>query len=171
MALKFEVPAQPLRDFGLAMKIGPITAIQVNSPAATADIKVGDVIESVDGKPAGESGGWTPDSLPDLMRQAAEQNREVESVVLRSTTSDVDPEKVTVKITPRTPTMYYSGVTLGTPQGVRRWELRISVTNEVQAITADGPASKTNIKAGDKIVKSKDRISERQKRRNGKAAT
>ena len=95
--LKFEVAPHAMRDFGLAMKPGPITAIQTGSPADAAGLKVGDVIATVDGKPAGEAGGWTPDSLPDVMRRAAVEKREVEIVVERGAA----PERVTVKVTPR----------------------------------------------------------------------
>ena len=91
--LKFEVAPHAMRDFGLAMKPGPITAIQTGSPADVAGLKVGDVIATVDGKPAGEAGGWTPDSLPDVMRRAAVEKREVEIGVERGRR----PNAVTVR--------------------------------------------------------------------------
>ena len=70
------------------MTMGPITAIQVGSPAAAAGLKVGDTIVAVDGHSlaaaeAGES-GWTPDTLPELMRQAAVAGKTVELTVLRT---------------------------------------------------------------------------------------
>ncbi len=153
VTLKFEVPAHTLREFGLAMKIEPITAVQVNSPASVAGLKVGDVIETVDGKAAGESGGWTPDSLPDLMRQAAEQKREVELVVLRSAASTAAPERVTVRVAPRVPTMYYSGATIGAPQGVEALGIAYRVSNEVQSVAPGGSAAQAGIKPGDVVVK------------------
>ena len=124
--LTFEVQPYPLHDFGLAMKIGPITAIQANSPAANAGLKVGDVIETVDGKSAGEEGGWTPVTLPDQMREAAEQHREVELVVLRSPKEGAEPERVTVRITPRLPNMYYSALRPAHRRAASRSESRIS---------------------------------------------
>ena len=141
-----------MRDFGLVMKMGPISAVQVDSPAAAAGLQVGDVIETVDGKPAGEAGGWTPDTLPDLMRQAAEEKREVEFVVSRSTKdggfagachAESDAARA-------------DDVLLGRSAGgaARRRGLGIAyrVTNEVQSVVPGGPAAAAGIKAGDKIT-------------------
>jgi regulator of sigma E protease len=153
--LTFEVPPKPLRDFGLVMKIGPITAVQINSPGVAAGLKAGDIIESVDGKNAGDPGGWTPDTFPDLMRQAAQQKRDVELVVLRSAKGDAAPERVTLRVTPRTPRVYYSGVPFGAPQGVEELGIAYAVTNEVRAVSPDGPASRTNIQPGDTIIQAK----------------
>jgi regulator of sigma E protease len=153
--LRFEVPARKLRDLGLVMKMGPVSAIQADSPAAAAGIEVSDVIDSVDGKPAGEVGGWTPDSLPDLMRQAAVQQREVELVVLRTAKGSSEPQRVTLKITPRVPTMYYTDVPLAAPQGVEALGIAYRVTNEVQSVVAGGPAAAANVKSGDRILKAK----------------
>jgi regulator of sigma E protease len=156
--LKFEVPPHVLRNFGLVMKIGPITAVQANSPAAAAGVKSGDVIESVDGKQSDEAGGWTPESLPELMRQAAAENREVQLIVMRSSKGEATPERVTVKVAPRTPTMFNSfnsGVPLGLPQGVEALGIAFHVTNEVAGIVDGGPAEKTGIQPGDKIIAAK----------------
>ena len=77
--LTFEVPAQPLRQFGLVMKMGPITAVQDDSPADNAGLKAGDVIETVDGKPIGDGGdareAGMPMTLPDYLRRAATRRR------------------------------------------------------------------------------------------------
>jgi regulator of sigma E protease len=153
--IRFEVPPRKLRDFGLVMKMGPISAVQAGSPAVAAGFQVGDVIESVDGKPAGEPGGWTPDSLPDLMRQAAEEKREVEFTVQQAPKDSGTPEPVALKMTPRVPTMYYSGVSLAAPDGVEALGLAYRVTNEVQSVVAGGPAVTGGIKAGDKILSAK----------------
>jgi regulator of sigma E protease len=150
--LRFEVPPRKLRDFGLVMKMGPISAVQTGSPAVAAGFQVGDVIESVDGKPAGEPGDWTPDSIADLMRQAAEEKREIEFAVQRTPKAGGAAETVTLKVAPRVPTMYYSGVSLGAPEGVEALGIAYRVTNEVQSVAAGGPAAAAEIKAGDKIL-------------------
>jgi regulator of sigma E protease len=153
MQLTFEVPPRRLRDLGLVMKMRPISAIQVGSPAATAGLKVGDVIDLVDGHSAGEVGGWTPTTLPELLRQAAEQQREVELVVLRGSKGDASPERVTMRIKPRVPRMYYSGASPGTPQGVEALGIAYQITNEVQAVAPEGPAARSGIKPGDRVEK------------------
>jgi regulator of sigma E protease len=149
--LTFEVPSQPLKDFGLVMKIGPITAVQANTPGDAAGLLAGDVIETVDGKPAGDD-SWTPDTLPDLMRQAAEQKRTVDIGVSRAAKNGTDRESVNVKVTPRVPTMYYTAVPLGSPQGIEALGIAYQITNQVQAVAASGPAANSGIKAGDKIT-------------------
>src|SRR5262249_28255466 len=53
--MTFEVPPQPVVGFGMVMAVGPITAIQANSPAADAGLKVGDTIVAVDGQSLDEA--------------------------------------------------------------------------------------------------------------------
>ena len=48
------VPPNPMRQLGLVMTMGQITAVQAGSPAAAAGIKPGDQIDKVDGRPAGD---------------------------------------------------------------------------------------------------------------------
>src|SRR5207253_1419741 len=45
---------KPMREFGLAMKIGPIVAVQAGSPAAKAGLQVDDRIVEIDGKSVGD---------------------------------------------------------------------------------------------------------------------
>ncbi|HVT27370.1 MAG TPA: site-2 protease family protein, partial [Lacipirellulaceae bacterium] len=149
--LTFEVPAAHLRDFGLVMKIGPITAIRLHSPAEAAGLKVGDRIETVDGKPAG-AGNWTPDTLPDLLRQAATEHREVELGVERVKDQSGEGKLVHVRVTPRLPTMYYTDLPLGMPQGAEALGIAYDVTNEVQAVVSGGPAADSGIKPGDRLA-------------------
>ena len=153
--LTFEVAAEPLHDFGLVMKMGPITAVQQGSPAAAAGLKAGDRIETVDGKRAGEAEGWTPDTLPDLMRVAAEQNRTVELGISRGGKGDEGGALEKISITPRVPTMYYSVIALGAPQGVEALGIAYRVKNEVQAVNPAGPAANSGIKPGDTLAAAK----------------
>ncbi len=84
--LTFEVPARPMRSLGLVMNMGPITAVQADSPAAAAGLKAGDVITAVDGQSlsaAKSADDWQPDTLPQRMQQAAAAGKSVALTVLR----------------------------------------------------------------------------------------
>jgi regulator of sigma E protease len=157
--LTFDVPAQRLRDFGLSMRMGPIEAIQEDSPAESAGFRVGDVIDMVDGQKAGadEQGNltWTPDRLPDLLREAAVAEREVEITVSRRLKSGDDSEAVTLRVTPRVPQMFYSTIPPGAPQGSEALGIAYRIENEVQVVLPNGPAADTNLTAGDKITAAK----------------
>lgn len=155
--LTFEVPPYEFRDFGFSTKIGPIVAIQADSPAAAAGLKLGDVIESIDGQPAGQQGGWTPSTLPDLMRQAAQQNREVEIVVTRSGSHEKnekssEPERATIRVKPRVPRVIYSGLDPNHTCGAEALGIAYRATNEIDSIAPGGPAERAQLLPGDKIA-------------------
>ena len=58
------VAPNPMRELGLVMKMGEITAVQDGSPAAAAGIKPGDRITQIDGGPVGD-----PMRLPDRLNR------------------------------------------------------------------------------------------------------
>ena len=60
------VPKSPMKQFGLIMEMGPISAIQTHSPAAKAEIQAGDLLKTVDGKPVAD-----PMRLPDELHKRA----------------------------------------------------------------------------------------------------
>jgi regulator of sigma E protease len=157
--LTFEVPAHGLRDFGLSMKMGPIEAIQKNSPAEAAGLAVGDVIELIDGQPAGADANgvvtWTPVRLPDYLRQAAVDGREVEITVSRQQKSGAEAEKVSFRIMPRVPESFYSAIPPGAPQGSEALGVAYRIENEIQSVLPDGPAADSDLAAGDKITAAK----------------
>jgi regulator of sigma E protease len=156
LELTFEVPAQQLRDLGLSMKMGPIVAIQEGSPAEAAGLAVGDVIEAVDGRVAGadEQGNvtWTPVRLPDYLREAAVDGRDVEMTVLRPSKTGGASESISLRVTPRTPEMFYTVVPPGAPQGSEALGIAYRIENEIQSVLPNGPAAKSGLIAGDKIA-------------------
>ncbi|HLA84694.1 MAG TPA: PDZ domain-containing protein, partial [Thermoguttaceae bacterium] len=52
--LLIHVVPRPMRDLGLVMEMGPVTAIQKGSPAALAGLKPGDRLTALDGSPVGD---------------------------------------------------------------------------------------------------------------------
>ena len=60
------MPPRPMRTLGLVMKMGKITAVQADSPAAAADMRAGDFITAIDGQPPAD-----PMRLPDELRRRA----------------------------------------------------------------------------------------------------
>jgi len=154
--LSFEVPSLPLRDFGLVMKIGPITSVRVDSPAAKAGIVEGDVIETVDGKPITQGGsgdeGWNPVTLPDYLRQAAVSGREVELTVERSARGESSGEPQTIRVTPVVPTELHSDIPAGAPMGADAIGIAYRIENEVQAIVTGTPAAESGIAVGETLT-------------------
>ena len=55
-----------MKQFGLVMEMGPIAAVQADSPAAKAGIQAGDLLKTVDGKPVAD-----PMKLPDELHKRA----------------------------------------------------------------------------------------------------
>jgi regulator of sigma E protease len=167
--LTFEVPQQPMREFGVVMTMGPITALQVDSPAKRAGMKVGDLIVSVDGKPtphgsptAGSAPalfrsdtGIDPIMLPDYLQKAAMEGREVEFVVRRGATNKAEGEQLTFRVTPIVATTIQSEVPLESPVAADSVGLAYRVGNEVQAVDASGPASAAGVAVGDRVLSAK----------------
>src|SRR5262249_5931285 len=83
----FEVQPQPLHRFEFTMHMGPIKAVQDDSPAAKAGLMAGDVIKLVDGRKPDEGSSpaekWTPQTLPDYLSAAAKEGRQVQITVER----------------------------------------------------------------------------------------
>jgi regulator of sigma E protease len=173
----FEVPVQNWRSCGLVMKMGPITAVQTGSPAAVTGLKADDIIVAVDrqllssgdiGKPA-----WTPDNLPEVMRQAALAGKSVTLTVLRAHSSaesgtaasdnraaspdDKDRQRLDITVTPRVPDQFYSAVPPieRAPMVAPALGITYRIENEVLAVVPGGPAASTGIEGGDHIVAAK----------------
>ncbi len=155
--LMFEVAPQSLRDLGLVMKMGPITALQEDSPAEKAGIKPGDRIESVNGKVVADtyenSDSWTPLTLPAYLQNAAIEGREVEFVIRRGADGERPGEQLTFTIMP----VVSSDIEfpLGSPMASDSVGLAYRVENEVHAVVPSGAAEAAGIQAGDLITSAK----------------
>jgi regulator of sigma E protease len=158
--LTFEVPAQKLHRFNFSVKMGPITSVRVDSPAANAGIVAGDLIEQVDGKRLGEgpnpAESWDGETLSDYLRRAAVAGRDVELVLQRPPVNGEDRE-VKVRVKPQLPTMANLVIprSPGTPMAANEIGIAYRLQNEVASVSPNSPAAAAKIAAGDKLLQAK----------------
>jgi regulator of sigma E protease len=159
--LTFEVPTRTRRSFGLVMTMGPITAVQVGSPAAAAGLKVGDTIVAVDGHSVADADagktGYDPDALAERIRQIAAAGRTVELTISRPGAGDADAERSEIVATPRVPSEFYTALPPipGAPRVVPALGISYSIGNKIAAVVPGGPAASVGIEAGDTITAAK----------------
>ena len=150
---KLEVSVEPafVRELGVVLETGPVSAIRKGSPAETAGILVGDQIKSIDGEPVG-------DPLTLGQRLLDKVGKQVMIVVSRSSKENQREEKE-VTATPEQPLNFYplsaygqtnSGNVAAEPLGIAFNLLPI-----VAEVSPNGPAAKQDIKPGDKLVAAK----------------
>ncbi|MCH7728447.1 MAG: site-2 protease family protein [Planctomycetes bacterium] len=150
--LDIEVAPVRLMRLGVHMKIGCITAVQVNSPAE-GKLLPGDLIETVNGEPVGD-----PFTLGDRLRKLAGQE-----VVfgIRRNESESTQTIQSVKVTPRQPTILPEHRTAD-PIAIDEIGVAFRVLNWVVHVEPGSPAGVarntltgkvSGIKRGDKIVK------------------
>lgn len=153
------MPPQPLRHFGLVMKMGPITAVRADSPAAEAGLAAGDLIEAVDGQAIAEGrdsdNGWDPVTLPEYLRQAAIEEREVELRIRRPLRGETDDRLLTLRVVPIVPTVMHLEIPLGAPLADEAIGIAFRIENQVQAIRSGSPAAGSDIAPGDRITAAK----------------
>jgi regulator of sigma E protease len=142
---KVTVEPAPILNVGLTMKIGPITAIRADSPAATAGLKVGDRILRVDGQPVGDPLRW-----PAKVRHAAGQPVKL---LVGNNEQDAAAHEVTITPGPTT-TFEWPNFFFNFDQAVSIPELGIaySLENSVAEVEPGSPAEQAGIKPGDQLV-------------------
>jgi regulator of sigma E protease len=131
----------PVRQFGLIMAMGPIVALQQNSPAEKAGFKAGERIVAIDGQEPGD-----PMTLPDRLYRRAGQR-----VVVSVRHGDDPPRDVTV-VMPQPVDYEWPKIPIdNVPQAISGLGIAYRVLNRVEAVEPDSPAAKAGIKAGDAI--------------------
>jgi regulator of sigma E protease len=139
----------PMRDLGLVMKFGPITAVQPGSPAAEAGIKAGDEIVKVTGDGPDDVLSADPLFMPELLRRLA--GKSVNVSLMR------EGQQITLDVKLREPR--WSEEPTGTPDqnnnltdepmGAPALGIAYDVLNEIAAVS--GPAEAAGLKAGQTI--------------------
>ncbi len=133
-----EVAPRPMRTLGLAMEMGPITAVQQESPAAMAGLKPGDRLVAIDGKPVAD-----PLLLAEELRTRAGQSV---SLTIKREGSDEEETIENVELRPTTEMASLSqllnpSLIKGQPVVVPALGIANRVLNRVEAVDPDGPAA------------------------------
>ena len=133
------------REVGLWMDIEQIAAIQDDSPAARAGLKVGDKITSVNGVDVGKE--INPLHLAEHLEMFA--GKEVEIRVKRTVEGSPKLEEVTVKLTPDdTPAWIEYPFADGTPLGIPSIGVAYHLTSNVLKVLPDSPAAEAGVPEG-----------------------
>jgi regulator of sigma E protease len=133
------------REVGLWMDIEQIDAVQEDSPAAAAGLKVGDKITSVNGVDVGKD--INPLHLAEHLEMFA--GEEVEIRVKRTVEGSPKLEEVTVKLTPDdTPAWIEYPFSDGTPLGIPSIGVAYHLTSNVLKVLPNSPAAKAGVPEG-----------------------
>ncbi len=144
--IRIDLPAAPMRDLGLVMEMGKITAIQQESPAAAAGIRAGDRIVKIDGEPPGDPVQW-----PDRLRRRAETSPDVTLTVQREGAQ----EPVEIRVRLRRADWYETPLAVGIPMSAPALGIAYRVGNRVEGVRKDGPAAQADVQPGDVILAAK----------------
>ncbi len=140
--IEIDVPPTPMKTLGLVMKMGPVSAVQENSPAEQAGLEAGDMLVAIDGQPVGD-----PLTLPD--RLAAKAGQTVKLQIVRTHGDKL--ETIDKEVIPRQPDWFGepclpcpSGLPLGAPA----LGIAYRIENVVDSVEADSPAAAAELVGG-----------------------
>lgn len=141
--LTVALPPQPLLETGAIMKMGPIMAVQTGSPAAAAGFQIGDILQTIDGKPIDD-----PMRIDDALIERIGQ-RTVIGVQRGDQTTNLP-------VTPRAMTMLGNQTHItrrpDSPISAETLGVAYRVLDQISAITPDSPAAKAGLEPGDEIL-------------------
>jgi membrane-associated protease RseP (regulator of RpoE activity) len=147
---------RPMKHLGLVMEMGPVTAVQANSPALDK-LKPGDQIVAV-ALPGGDgetSGSFDPMTLPDDLRRMAESGGEIELSVRAFNKADgklLPAEPVTI---PLRRVEWLEGA-LGSendPVVATALGVAYAVSNKIGRVEPGSPAERAGLQPGDVVTK------------------
>jgi regulator of sigma E protease len=136
-----------MRDFGMVMSLGPITAVQKSSPATSAGLEVGDRIVSINGEPVGD-----PITLENRLRRMATAGKSASLKIERKV--DGKPETKTVDVSLQVPT-FTDGLMTISPLPLSPLGITCEVSPIVAAVKPGSPAAAGDLRAGDEVVSAK----------------
>ena len=130
---------QPMRYLGFTTEMGPIVAIQTDSPAEAAGFAAGDLLTKIDGHAI-------DDPLLVEANLVAKSGTSVEISVLR------DGKELNLDVVPRDLDMSGSVGRGGGPLAVESLGIAYEVTDRIAKVVAGGPADLVGLQPGDEIV-------------------
>ncbi len=151
------IAPNPREHTGLVMKMSPIDAIQVGSPAEAAGLQVGDRLLTIDEIPVGvgEDGklGIDPALIDFHLLDKARKAEAVILTILRpAATKGAADERLTLSIAPQEPLSLDEALSPKSAMAASTLGIAYYLTNEIDAVLPGTPASQTDLKAGERIV-------------------
>jgi len=143
-SLRVELPPQPVMELGMAMRLGPITAVQAGSPAETAGLQAGDLITHLDGQDVGN-----PMTLSDRLRGRA--GEQITLGIARPSESGI-PQTMQLTVTARAVDHPAPSIRAASPVAISELGVACNVAATVQSVETGGPADQAGIRPGDEIV-------------------
>ena len=137
--LTVRVPVSRRKLLGLVMEMGPVVAIQANSPAEQAGVQVNDRLLSIDGQPIGD-----PMTLADRLTARGSQADPVTLRVRRGT------EEINLKTQLR-PVTWLEEIGPTGRVAVPALGVAYEVLANLQDVEPDSPAARAGIRKGDVI--------------------
>ena len=149
-----DVQPNPFRRFGFGLTWGAITAIQQESPAVTAGLKVGDEILKVDGQPRGDLLVFN-----NQLTKSARSDQSVELTILR------DGQEQTITVQPVVPNVISNPPPFQVVP-VDALGIAIAYSNVIETIEPDTPAAESGLEVGDEIKSLEFLLTDEQKKEN-----
>jgi len=144
LRITVQVPAQPVRRLGLVLEMGSISAVQDNSPAAAAGLRPGDLIQRIDGSPAGD-----PMTLPERLGGRAGET------VTVSIQREGHEGLVEVRVTLRQTDRFNPPMDRDNALSLPALGVAYHVLNRVQETVQESPARQAGVQEGDVIVRAR----------------
>lgn len=137
--LTIVVAPKPMETLGVVMEMGEVTAIQADSPAAKAGLRVGDFIVKINGKE------------PHTSLRLLEGNPKAGDIVKVTVTRKGVKDPIDLHVVLREADWIETPLLPGSSVSVPSMGVAYRVLNRVRAVDEGGPASRAEIHAGDAI--------------------
>ena len=139
-----DLSARPYRRLGLALTIGPISAIQADSPAQQAGLEVGDQIVAVNGQEVTD-----PIAAPQLFLDSRDQDTSL--TVLRKSDGNED-QTLELNVRPIAPLENGAPRRPNSPVAIDSIGAVFDVYNTIAAVIPGSPAEDAEIQVGDELI-------------------
>lgn len=141
--VKVTLPPVPVKSLGMGFAIGPVTAIQHGSLAEAGGVKVGDIIEAVDGQAV-------VDALRLPMLVAEKLGKPTEFTIRRA-----GDQRLTITLTSSEPAHFGSIGETSAQLGLANFGIAYEVTPRVSYVDPDFEKASSSIQVGDELTQLK----------------